>query len=177
MLTLLTIAGWVGTVLYLLNHAYVSLVKAWKPAWYFSGNLLAALLLVIQSSYLQSWQAVAVNGFWLVISAYSLTGKKLTANLLKPAHLPFILFFTVGVALAFLGLSFEGVVQSLAWSATLAFGLRYFLFASSTLSQRQYLIYNFYAASVIAPAMYFDANYPVLALEVSWAVISLVVSF
>ena len=38
-----------SVTLYLVNHGYISVVKNWNPKIYYSGNLLAALSLVVSS--------------------------------------------------------------------------------------------------------------------------------
>ena len=62
------VIGWFGTVLYLINHVYISLNSQYKKNIYYVGNAIAALALVLSSLVVSSMQAVIINGFWAIVS-------------------------------------------------------------------------------------------------------------
>ena len=97
-MNLLALIGWSGTLLYLLNHAYISLAPNWKSTIYYGGNLIAALCLVLTSAVAQSWQAVVINSFWAIISVLLLANISLkNAPFTQP-------LFNSGIALLWLSL-------------------------------------------------------------------------
>ncbi len=166
--------GYAGTILYLANHAYVSLHPSYRENWYFSANLIAALAVVASSLALMSMQAVATNAFWAIISILRLFGKTPTLAISVPT-LGWQTLLATGVCLI-IGWWLDAAIAIAvaAWCSVLLFATAYFLFASGQLAKRHYLIANFVAAIVIMPQLWVDANYPVLLLEFAWAVISAV---
>lgn len=172
---LLTIIGWLGTVLYLANHAYISLIKNWRPKVYFLGNLIAATSLTVQSVYISSWQAAAINGFWMVISALLLIGVKMDS--VKITAKPYFVFSGIlltSVLSTFIFVELTQFYDILGWSAAYFFCSSYFLFSAKRISSRAYLAINVYAALVLLPQLWLQANYPVFALEIAWALVSLI---
>lgn len=172
---MIAVLGWFGSVLYLINHAYISLIKDWKETWYYSGNLIAAVALVISSLFIASYQAVVINGFWAVISLLLLMKFDVTklsfSKRIFYLGLAFFAFAIVGVAYRN-GATSEQFYTVLAWSSSYAFCLSYFLFCAKKLSQISYLALNAYAASALLPLLLVQQNWPVFTLEVCWAVIS-----
>ncbi|GHE81437.1 CBU_0592 family membrane protein [Thalassotalea profundi] len=169
------ILGWIGSILYLINHGYISSVKQWNPNIYYGGNLIAALSLVISSLMIFSSQAVVINGFWAFISILLIVK-------FEVAKIPFSkrvfylgLIFILAWA-AYIG--FEYSVTSinfytvLGWSSSYVFCLSYFLFCSKKLNDIKYLLFNAYAATALLPILWSQGNWPVFSLEVCWAVIS-----
>lgn len=172
---LMLIIGWCGTILYLANHAYISLVKQWRPTVYFMGNLLAATALTVQSLHISSWQAVAINGFWMLISALLLLGVKMDSVTVSAK--PY--FLISGLALvallsSFLYVELHMFYAILGWSSAYFFCSSYFLFSAKRISSRAYLCINVYAALALLPQLWLNANYPVFTLEIAWATVSLI---
>ena len=164
--------GWFGTCLYLLNHAYLSLYAKWRPPVYYWGNFLAAAALIVSSFVISSWQAVAINGFWAVISLLMIAGVSLRA-------LPFTsyrLWLMIGVVAAIgtfaLWRSPEKVWSIISWLAAITFGLSYLLFCAERLAPRHYQVANVVAALGCMPQLWIDLNYAVFFLEFAWALIS-----
>jgi hypothetical protein len=167
------VIGWFGTVLYLINHVYISLNSQYKKHIYYVGNAIAAIALVLSSLVVNSMQAVIINGFWAVVSI---------ALLLKlPVHkFPFSrrAFYTIFVCIVGLIL-YRYVVESnldlmlMGWFSAYIFCLGYLLFSGDKLKHSNYLILNFVAATALIPQLWYDHNLPVLTLEIAWAIISL----
>ena len=169
------IIGWCGTVLYLLNHAYISLVKNWRPSVYFGANLLAASSLTVQSVYLASWQAAAINGFWMLISALLLLGVKMDS--IKANAKAYFIFSALLLALVLSSILYVDLAyyfEILGWSSAFFFCSSYFLFSAKRISSRAYLAINTYSAIALMPQLWTNANYPVFTLEVAWAIVSII---
>lgn len=167
--------GWIGSVLYLLNHAYISIVKNWKPSFYYGGNFIAAISLVISSLILASYQAVVINSFWAVISILLLV--KFDVSRLAFSKRFFYVGFSLFLAVCTwivvkYGLSSDVFFTYLGWSSSYVFCLSYFLFSSKKLSHVSYLLLNVYAATALLPLLWGQQNWPVFTLEVCWALIS-----
>ncbi|MFQ3249368.1 MAG: hypothetical protein ACI9O6_001176 [Glaciecola sp.] len=172
---LMLIVGWFGTILYLANHAYISLVKQWRPKIYFLGNLIAATSLTVQSVYLSSWQAAAINGFWMLISALLLSGVKMdSVKINAKSYFAFSGILLASVLSSFVFIELTQFYDILAWSAAYFFCSSYFLFSAKRISSRAYLAVNVYAALVLLPQLWLEANYPVFSLEVTWALVSMI---
>lgn len=171
-MTLLSLLGWSGTLLYLINHGYISLVEKWKPSLYYGGNLIAALSLVITSVVTQSWQAVVINGFWALISILLLAKIDLKRFSIPQS------WFMAGVGLLWLWLAFTSVraaaidLAILGWTSAYVFSLAYLLFSAGHMAPRHYLLWNGYAALALLPQLWLDQNHPVFALEIAWACLS-----
>lgn len=172
---MIAVLGWFGSILYLINHAYISLIKDWKETWYYSGNLIAAVALVVSSLIIASYQAVVINSFWAVISLLLL----LKFDVTKLSFSKRVFYIGLGVfSVAILGVGYRSGFNSnafftvLAWSSSYAFCLSYFLFCAKKLSQISYLALNAYAACALLPLLLVQQNWPVFTLEVCWAVIS-----
>jgi hypothetical protein len=172
---MVALLGWFGSALYLVNHSYISIVKNWNPKLYYSGNLIAAVCLVVTSLFIVSYQAVVINGFWALISILLLMK-------FDVAKIPLSkLFFYTGFLLLLVWSGFIGVehgfnspmfYSSLGWSSSYVFCLSYFLFCSKKLSHINYLLFNAYAASALLPILWSQQNWPVFGLEICWAAIS-----
>lgn len=167
--------GWLGSILYLINHGYISVVKNWNPKIYYGGNLIAALSLVVSSLMIVSYQAVVINGFWAIISILLLIKVDVAKVPLSKK------LFSVGFIIIIAWLSLAGFQEGwrsstffsyLGWSSSYVFCLSYFLFCSKKLSHVNYLLLNIYAASALLPLLWEQQNWPVFSLEVCWAVIS-----
>jgi hypothetical protein len=165
--------GWFGTLLYLVNHAYISLNKQWKKRVYYSGNAIAAVCLICSSYVAGSWQAVFINGFWAVISVALLCD----ANLRSITFSKNFFYVMVGAMLTyFLG---EFALQQtlnlalLGWTSAFIFSACYLLFSTEKMLPRFYLCWNAFAAIALLPQLWLDQNWPVFSLEIAWAAISI----
>ena len=166
--------GWIGTFIYLLNHGYISFKTNWKSSIYYGGNLVAALSLVVSSYVASSYQAVFINSFWAVVSVAILLNwplKKVPAN---------VRVFYSGLSLLVVLFAFNLIVNGtfdamiLGWSSAYVFTFGYLLFCTKKIGLMPYLLLNAYAAIVLLPQLWLDNNWPVFALEIAWAGISLV---
>ena len=172
---MIAVLGWVGSFLYLINHSYISVVRNWNPKIYYTGNLIAAVFLVISSIIVISYQAAVINTFWAVISVLLLLNVDVKKIPLSRRA------FNVGFIILLIWLAFSAVQLSwsspvfhanLGWSSSYVFCLSYFLFSSKKLSQRKYLLFNVYAACALLPTLWNQENWPVFSLEICWALIS-----
>ena len=176
---LLTYIGWAGTIIYLVNHAYISVVSNWKRLVYFGGNFCAAALLVVQSVYLQSWQAVVINGFWMIVSICLLAGMSFDKIKIEAKHyyqccgLLLLILMFVSAYSFWASQQWSMSIQVFGWSSAFVFCSSYFLFSATRISSRAYLILNAYAALALLPLLWQKENWPVFALEVAWAGISI----
>ncbi|RHW76174.1 hypothetical protein [Colwellia sp. RSH04] len=167
--------GWIGSLLYLIGHAYISMVKSWSPKIYYASNLIAALSLVISSLILFSYQAAVINSFWALISILLL--KKIDISKVPVSKRS---FYIGSVAIigwcAFVGYDSgwksTNFYTVLGWSSSYAFCLSYFLFCSKKVTHIKYLLINIYAAGAIMPILWVQQNWPVFSLEVCWVAIS-----
>lgn len=170
------IIGWLGSGIYLINHAYISTKKYWNSTVYYTGNLLAALILVTSSLLISSYQAVVINSFWAIISVMLLMR-------LDVAKIPIskrVFYFGFIIILSYsLYAGIEHGCQSadfftrIGWSSSYVFCLSYLLFCSDKMNKVKYLLFNFYAATALLPILWTQQNWPVFTLEVCWALISL----
>ena len=169
------ILGWLGSILYLVNHGYISVIKNWNTKLYYGGNFIAATSLVISSLLIFSYQAVVINAFWALISILLLI-KFDVAKVPLSRRIFFVGFIVMLVWLVVIGL--QSGWQSttfysfLGWSSSYVFCFSYFLFCSKKLSHVNYLILNIYAACALLPLLWQQQNWPVFSLEVVWAGIS-----
>lgn len=78
---LIDILGWIGSILYLLAYALVSMKKTEGDSVLYQGmNILAGVLLVIYTVYLGAYATSGLNGVWVVIGLITLGRKWLTRN-------------------------------------------------------------------------------------------------
>ncbi|MFK7885942.1 MAG: hypothetical protein AB8G16_03675 [Gammaproteobacteria bacterium] len=174
---IVSILGWFGAGLYLLNHAYLALKKGHESALYYWLNLIAAVALVVSSAAIYSWQPVITNAFWVVVSALALLRAPREATqrtmMIRESWVvwPIAAALSVGAAVAlgrfYLGLSIIG------WGGTVLFSTAYLMFATGAIARPRFLIYNAIAAFALAPILFLDANWPVFALEIVWGITSL----
>jgi hypothetical protein len=175
MLLFMVVTGWFGTIMYLVNHAYISFVRDWRANVYYTGNLLAATALTVQSFYLSSWQAVAINGFWMITSMLLLLGVRMDRIKIRSLH--YFTFSGILLASVLASIFFIELTQFydvMAWSAAYFFCSSYFLFTAKRIPSRAYLAINIYAALALLPQLWLSANYPVFTLEIAWAIVSLI---
>ena len=165
--------GWLGTLLYLANHAYISVVPNWRTQLYYSGNLIAATLLVLQSYIVSSWQALTINVFWMIISASLLI--RLNLNRIPVSKKSFnlmVLLLILWLVFTLLKGSLIDTINTLGWTSAVVFCACYLLFSAQKISHRLYLMCNTYAAVALLPQLWITANWPVFSLEVVWAGLS-----
>tara|TARA_R110000868_G_scaffold39650_6_gene137845 strand:- start:882 stop:1439 length:558 start_codon:yes stop_codon:yes gene_type:complete len=167
------ILGWFGTTTYLVNHAYISLVKRHNNAIYYGANLLAASSLVISSLVSNSYQAVVINGFWALISILILAKVNLQGLPVSRR------FFNLVLIMFALGLIYQALMHSfldirlLGWSSAFVFSASYLLFSVNKMRILSYLLCNAYAAFALLPQVWLDQNWPVFGLEICWGCISI----
>jgi hypothetical protein len=165
--------GWFGTVAYLVNHAYISLVQQRNNTIYYGGNFLAATALVISSMASHSFQAVVINGFWALISILILAKVDLqrfpVSRRLFNAIL--VLFALALLYQALLNSEFD--IRLLGWSSAFVFSASYLLFSVGKMRILIYLLCNAYAAFALLPQVWQDENWPVFVLEICWGCISI----
>ena len=78
---LINILGWIGSILYLLAYALVSLKKTEGDSLLYQGlNILAGALVVIYTLSLGAYAMTGLNAVWLVIGLVTLGRKWLTRN-------------------------------------------------------------------------------------------------
>ncbi|MBD1390068.1 hypothetical protein IC617_11565 [Neiella sp. HB171785] len=172
-MTLLSLLGWFGTLCYLYAHARISVLGKSADPVYFGFNATAALALVISSLALMSWQPVAINLFWLMVSIASLQCWQLPKLPISNRVLfaSCLLMLLIGC-----GMLLQGSMSGIAvwgWSSTLAFCLGYWKFSAGRLQAKHYYLLNTYAAWILLFQLYQDGNWPVFGLEVVWGFISL----
>lgn len=167
------ILGWAGTIIYLLNHGYISLVSQWRPTIYYGGNLVAATALVITSLQHHSHQAVIINSFWALLSL-ALLCKLPVERLPFNNRLFYLLLIGFVAVIGFQIFSdLQQVIIVLGWSSAFVFSGSYLLFSAGKMKQIHYLAFNAYAAIALLPQLWIDGNWPVFGLEIVWAIISL----
>ena len=78
---LIDILGWVGTILYLVAYALVSMKKVEGDSVLYQGmNIAAGTLLVINTLYLRAYPSAGLNVAWIGIGMVTLGRKWLTRN-------------------------------------------------------------------------------------------------
>jgi len=167
--------GWAGTALYIFAHGWISILKRSSDRGYYVINFCAAVLVVVSSMLLSSWQPVLINAFWALISLAALYRYKLPALFLTNRYLAFLvcIVFCIG-CIWFLLVDQVVGLYILAWSSVIAFCLSYWRFSSRQLSQKGYFLFSAYAAFILLPQLYLDENWPVFLLEVLWGSLSVI---
>ena len=75
------VLGWIGSILYLLAYALVSLKKTEGDSLLYQGmNIIAGLLVVVYSISLQAYATTGLNAVWIAIGFFTLGRKWLTRN-------------------------------------------------------------------------------------------------
>ena len=75
---IIDIIGWIGTILFLVAYALVSAKKVEADSWAYQGtNLIAGILLTINTLYLQAYPSAGLNIAWLLIAVITLGRKVL----------------------------------------------------------------------------------------------------
>ena len=70
---IIDILGWIGTILFLVAYALVSAKKVEADSWSYQGmNLIAGILLTINTLYLQAYPSAGLNIAWLGIAVITL---------------------------------------------------------------------------------------------------------
>ena len=78
---IIDILGWTGSILYLLAYALVSTKKAEGDSLLYQGmNILAGILLVVYSLYLQAYATTGLNAIWAIVGIITLGRRWLTRN-------------------------------------------------------------------------------------------------
>lgn len=70
--------GWVGTVLYLIAYYLVSIKKVEGDSFsYQSMNIVAGILLVINTFYWRAYPSLGLNAAWIAIGLFTLGRKRM----------------------------------------------------------------------------------------------------
>ena len=78
---LVDVLGWVGAILYLVGYALVSMKRVEGDSLLFQGiNIMAGILLVINTFYWRSYPSVALNVAWIGIAVFTLRRKYSVPN-------------------------------------------------------------------------------------------------
>ena len=78
---LIDILGWVGTILYLVAYALVSMKKVEGDSVVYQGmNIVAGALLVINTLYLRAYPSAGLNVAWIGIGLLTLGRRWLTRS-------------------------------------------------------------------------------------------------
>ncbi|MBN1453827.1 MAG: hypothetical protein JW963_22625 [Anaerolineales bacterium] len=74
------VLGWVGTILYLVAYALVSVKKVEGDSFLYQGlNIVAGILLVINTFYWRAYPSLGLNAAWIGIALFTL-GRKYAAQ-------------------------------------------------------------------------------------------------
>lgn len=74
--SIINILGWVGTILYLVAYALISMKKVEGDSVLYQGmNVLAGVLLVVNTVYLRAYPSAGLNVAWVGIGLFTL-GRK-----------------------------------------------------------------------------------------------------
>lgn len=175
---IVSVLGWFGAILYLLNHGYLAFQKGQESTLYYWLNLVAATALVVSSVALFSWQPVLTNAFWVGVSALALfrgsrqqapsEGRFAAGFFVWPIGLALTAGLLVATSRHYLGMEIVG------WAGTALFCAAYWMFATGTIERPRFLIYNAVAALALSPILFLDQNWPVFFLEIVWALTSIV---
>ena len=80
MAIIVDVLGWVGTVLYLFAYALVSVKKVEGDSFLYQGlNIVAGILLVINTFYWRAYPSLGLNAAWIGIALFTL-GRKYVAQ-------------------------------------------------------------------------------------------------
>lgn len=70
--------GWVGTILYLVAYYLVSIKKVEGDSFsYQSMNIVAGILLVINTFYWRAYPSLGLNAAWILIGLFTLNRKRM----------------------------------------------------------------------------------------------------
>jgi hypothetical protein len=70
--------GWVGTILYLIAYYLVSIKKVEGDSLsYQSMNIVAGVLLVINTFYWRAYPSLGLNAAWILIGVFTLSRKRM----------------------------------------------------------------------------------------------------
>jgi len=73
--------GWVGTVLYLIAYALVSLKKVEGDSPLYQGiNIVAGALLIVNTYYWRAYPSLGLNAAWIAIAVFTLGRKFLVRS-------------------------------------------------------------------------------------------------
>jgi len=172
-ITFASIFGWLGSMLYLLSHSYISYKADWNKRLYYALNLSAAMLLVATSVVFSSWQAVVINCFWAGISVLFFFDVKLGSLPVSPSIFRAAVVVLWGWIAVLWFKDGELSLGLLGWSSAFVFSAAYLLFSAERIRPGYYFLWSAYAALALLPQLWLDQNWPVFMLEIIWAGISL----
>lgn len=172
-MSLLFVVGWTGTCLYLCSHSYICYKKRWSTSVYYGLNFCAAILVTLYSLNHFSWQAVAINVFWALISLVSYFSINFRAFPFSLRMFDFTIWMFIAIIII-VYLSYPVFIYALmGWSSVFVFTAAYLLFSVGRMQAFSYFLWSAYAALAILPQLWIDKNLAVFTLEVIWAGVSL----
>lgn len=168
--------GWAATALYLAAQAYISLKPDYNKPLYYLMNIVAGSALALASVAFESWQAVAVNIYWALISGLVLTGALAEFRLDLSKRFQISLSGLVIIVIAAWALMDSGIgwVSGLGWIGTFLYCGSYFVLSIGSLSRIAYLWVNAGSGALLLPVYMQTDNWPSFTLNVVWIIISVV---
>ena len=84
--TLIDLLGWIGTILYLIAYLLVSIKRVeGDSAGYQAMNIIAGVLLVINTFYWRAYPSMGLNAAWIGIGLFTLGRKRWSKKNADPA--------------------------------------------------------------------------------------------
>lgn len=170
---IIAVLGWLGASLYLMNHFYISFFKNFKYSKYYIVNFMAAALLVLTSFYLNSWQSVVFNLFWMIISLCGYYQISLLSFNMPLKMFKVLIVLGLLISIGAIKIDILLSIALMGWLSVFIFVIGYLSFSSKILSINLYLFLSAFAALILIPQLYLDNNIPIVFLEVCWVIISL----
>lgn len=168
------IAGWAAFALYLLAHAYLSILKDINKPIYFSLNIAAAFLLAVSSLSISSWQAVLINVFWGLVSYGGLVNSTILSRFV-PRYwrtlAPVAALTVAGGVASFIDM--ETALTLLGWAGVWLFCGSYLLFTATKIDRIAYLWASLVSYSLLLPIYYIQTNWPSFTLGIAWSAITI----
>lgn len=167
--------GWLATSVYLGAQAYIALIKEYRKGLFLGANIAGAAMLAVASYGIGSQQAVVINIYWAIVSAFALLGKPRELPTYFPRWLLSALLIPFGfVTLAMLiAASTPRMAANITgWCGTVLYCAAYCCIAMRVISRENYLRSTIAAGAALMPAYAFHTNWPSLTLNGTWIVIS-----
>jgi len=166
--------GWLGTAFYIVAYALLALRVLPAGQLFYVLNIIAAVFVVIVSVSKGSIQAVAINGLWAGASVYGFCGVSPPLFGLRPVMVRIVVAGLVGggaVAALLIDPPLPG--EWMAWGSVIGYTGAYVLFVGGRMRALEFHVFNLVSSIAILPALVFDSNLPVIALELVWAMAAL----
>lgn len=170
--------GWLATTLYLIAQGYISLNPNYKRTPFFVLNILAGVLLTGASIGMESYQAVAINAYWAIVSLAALFHLFTRFHFRMP--IPWLwgicgLLAVASIAgILALGPAGPLIIDVIGWNGTIIYCGSYFLMAIRNISRISYLWVNAISGVMLLPAYAMADNWPSFVLNVVWVILSVI---